>query len=252
MAEADVQNQISRIEVLRVPLDVVSDGELESIIVGLAAEPSVNQIVILRWWDFMRARRDREYRNCLKDAALVLPASKSIGMAARFLKRAVPSRYMPFSLAIRILGALEERHRSVYVFGGQPQRLRTAEQNLRETFPGLRFIGRYVGFYSSAVERDIITAIRKASPDLLLAGRGIKGGDKWIYRNRKSLDGGLFLWSTEAFDIFSERRNRVSRSLFERGLDFLPELVRRPWRVLRLFVYLWFLLVLVIARIFGR
>ncbi len=252
MSGAELTNHVTRVEVLRVPLDVVSDGELESVILDLVTRESINQIALLRWWDFMRARWDKEYRGCLRDAALVLPVSRSLQIAARFLKRPVPNRYMPFNLVIRVLGALEDRHRSVYVFGGRPARLRIAEQNLRETFPGLRFIGRYAGFYPAYMERDIITGIRKAGPDLLLAGPGVPGEDRWIYRHRKELDNGICLWSAEAFDIFSERRNRVSRSLFDRSLDFLPDLLRRPWRALRFFVYLWFLTVLLAARLFHR
>lgn len=252
MPESSVSSRVTRISILGVPLDVVPDAVLEEVVLELATREAASQIVLIRWPDLLRARRDREYRSCLREAALVIPVSRSLQMAARMTRRAVPERYLPFSFVIRVLGALEERNRSVYIFGGQPGRLRTAEHNLRQTYPGLRFIGRYTGYYPGSLEPDIITGIRKASPDLLLVGPGVKGGDRWIYRNRSRIDSGLFLWSAEVFDVFSERRERVSNRLFARGLESLPTLIRRPWRVFRLFSFLWFLILLLGARLFRK
>jgi N-acetylglucosaminyldiphosphoundecaprenol N-acetyl-beta-D-mannosaminyltransferase len=237
---------------MRVAVDALDEDGVASAVDRLAEKDDVAQVVLIRWWDFMRARRDKEYRACLRDADLVLPVSKSIVFAARLLRRKRPTRYMPFDLVIRVLGALEERGRTVYILGGSAPALRTVEQNLRETFPGLRFVGRYTGNYGRQVEADIITAIRKTSPDLVLIGSGTPSGDRWVSRHRSELSPSVFLYSSEVFDVFSERRSRGSRTAFRRGLDFLPELVRRPWRVARFLVYLWFLFTLGVFKLFGR
>ncbi|MFW5784238.1 MAG: WecB/TagA/CpsF family glycosyltransferase, partial [Spirochaetota bacterium] len=94
------------------------------------------------------------------------------------------------------------------------------------------------------------TAIRKATPDFVLIGTGVPAADRWVSRHRSQLSPSIFLYSSEAFDVFAERRARGSRTAFRRGLDFVPQLVRRPWRVLRFFVYLWFLLTLSIFKLF--
>jgi N-acetylglucosaminyldiphosphoundecaprenol N-acetyl-beta-D-mannosaminyltransferase len=235
---------------MRVPVDALDEDRIAATVMELVARQSSSQIVLIRWWDFMRARRNREYRACLRDADLVLPVSRSIVFAAHAVRRVRPPRYMPFDFVIRVLGALEDRNRSVYILGGTAASLRTVEQNLRETFPGLRFVGRYTGNYAKDVESDIITAIRKANPDFVIIGPGAPAGDRWVSRHRSQLCPGIFLYSPEAFDVFSERRRRGSRVAFRRGLDFLPGLVRRPWRVLRSLLYLWFLVTLALFRIF--
>lgn len=241
-----------RLDIMRVPVDVLDVEHVATAVDQLVAKGETAQIVLIRWWDFMRARRDREYRACLRDADLVLPVSKSVVFAARVLRRSRPPRYMPFDFIIRVLGALEERGRSVYILGGTAASLRTVEQNLRETFPGLRFVGRYTGKYAKQVESDIITAIRKADPDFVLVGPGAPAGDRWVSRHRSQLSSSIFLYSGEVFDVFAERRRRGSRLTFQRGLDFVPELFRRPWRLLRSLVYLWFLLTLGVFKLFRR
>lgn len=235
---------------MRVPVDCIEDDRITAVAQNRIGSDEPEQIVLLRWWDFMRARRNRNYRSCVRDA-LSVPVSRSIAMAARFLTRTDPPRYMPFDLVVRLLTSMEERSQSLYILGGSGAAIRVVERNVRETFPGLRIVGRYAGFYPKEMEPSIITAIRKASPDLLLVGPGVSGNDLWIRRNRAHLGAKLSLYSGEVFGIFSERRQRTSRTAFRRGLDFVPDLLRRPWRVLRFFVYLWFLLFLIVYRVFS-
>lgn len=249
MANERSIEQLNRLSVMRIGVDSLEHESIPAAVDALVATGRVTQIVLARWWDFMRARRNREYRACLRDA-FVLPVSKSIAFAARFLCRKRPPRHMPFDFMIRLLGALEDKRRSIYLLGGRPGALRTIEQNLRQTFPGLRIVGRYTGFYGKAVEADILTAIRKSEPNLVLIGPGVPAGDLWVSRHRGELSAGIYVHCSEVFDVFSERRNRGSRRAFERGLDFVPGLLRRPWRVLRFLPYLWFLFLLLVFRIF--
>lgn len=230
-------------------MDILPEDRLDQTVGEMIADEATHQIILIRFWDIVRAKFDREYARCLRQSSLVIPVSGGVVRSARFLRRQTPVRYMPFEFVVRVLGALESRHRSVYLLGGQKSHLHHIEQNLRHTFPGLRLVGRYTGFYDANVEKDIITAIRKSSPDLLLSGTGIRGNDKWYYRHRNQLQPGMALWSGECFDMFSERRRKPSRRSYQMGMDFLPELFRRPWRVLRGFVYLFYGIVLLIHRI---
>jgi N-acetylglucosaminyldiphosphoundecaprenol N-acetyl-beta-D-mannosaminyltransferase len=250
VAANPVAELVERTEVLRIPIHSLTEEAMPEVFAALLADDQLSQIRLLRWWDFMRARRDRELRRCTQDAVLSLPVSKSIVAGARFLRQKRPVRHLPFDLVIRLLGALEDQNRSIYILGGGPESLRTVEQNLRETFPGLRFVGRYTGYFGKKVEADILTAIRKAEPDFLIAGPGVPAGDKWISRNSDSLGSAIAVCSPEAFDIFAEKRSRTSRTAFRHGTDFLPDFFRRPWRVLRLFVYVWYLILLLVFRTF--
>ncbi len=252
MATNRVEDLAERTSVLKIPVHSLIETDIPEIVEALLAEQGVSQVVLLRWWDFMRARADRELRRCVIDASLSIPVSRSIVVGARFLRKRRPPRHMPFELTIRLLGALEDRQKSIYLLGGSAAALRTVEQNLRETFPNLRFVGRYTGHFTKAVEADIITAIRKAGPDFLLIGTGVPGGDRWVLRHRSEISAGIAMQCGEAFDIFAERRQRTSRAAFRRGTDFLPVLIRRPWRALRFFVYLWYLLMLLFAKIFRH
>lgn len=238
-----------RIRIAGIPVDCVSSEDFEAVIEGIQQKEKVSQIALVTLWDILKARHNREYREMLERSDLVIPISKGILKAARFVKKTVPQRYMPFDFVIRLLGYLESKHQSIYLLGGNEDRILVAEQNVRETFPNLRLVGRYRGGYPKEREKDILTAIKKASPAVTLAGRGLKGKDCWVLRNRSKFNPGIFIWSQDTLDVFSGRRKRGSRSLFDKGLEFLPGLFKRPWRLLRSFLYFYLWIALFVQKV---
>ena len=246
----DSQSTLNRTQVLGVPVDILPQERIEEI-ASLFEDGKNHQIILLSLWDLMRARRSGEFRGMVAGASLVLPVSQSIVRGARFLRKPEPVRYMPFDFIIALLGALERRGRSVYLLGSSRSVIQKAEVNIKSTFPGLRVVGRYAGRYPKQMEGAIIEAVRKATPSLLLVGSGTPGRERWIPRNLSRFNSGIYLWCSDLFEVFAKRHGKPSRKLFDRGLDWLPYLLRRPWKVYRLFIYIWYELLLLVARIRG-
>src|SRR6056297_2846914 len=98
-----------------------------------------------------------------------------------------------------MLGAVEQAGGTLYMVGSKPEALQKASGNVRDSFPGLRMVGRYAGYFSQDVEKDVILAIRKASPSVLLAGDGLKGKALWLKRNEASFGFGISLFCESCF-----------------------------------------------------
>jgi N-acetylglucosaminyldiphosphoundecaprenol N-acetyl-beta-D-mannosaminyltransferase len=243
---------IERISLLKVPLDIVPQEQLPGAIISLLFSKGGGNIVLLSLWDLLRARRKNEYRNYVLNASLVIPISKSLVGGARFLTGKTPVRYMPFDFVISVLTILEKREFSVYLLGGKKRVLRKAENNIRQTFPRLRVVGRYPGGFKRQEKATLLEAIRKASPSLLLVGKNVRGEERWIARNSAQLNRGFRLWCSDLFDIFAERKNRPSRAVFNRGMEWIGYCFRRPIRFLRVFPYCYYKLLLLIYRVFRK
>jgi N-acetylglucosaminyldiphosphoundecaprenol N-acetyl-beta-D-mannosaminyltransferase len=243
---------IERVSCLKVPLDILPPEVLPEVIHNLLAEGEGKHIVLLSLMDLMRAHYNNDYRAYVLSAALVIPISKSIVGGAKFLTGKTPFRYMPFDFTVKILAALEERGRSVYLLGSRRKSLQTAERNLRHTFPGLRIVGRCAGGFKRQDEDTILKAVRKASPSLLLVSDGVPGEERWIGRNNAAFGPGLRLWVSDLFDVFAERRRRPSRASFDRGLEWIGFCFRNPLRLLRIFPYFYYKILLVYYKLFDR
>jgi len=242
---------LNRITVLGVPVDILPEDRIEETVAALN-DGKNHQIILLSLWDLMRARYNVEYRTMIQGASLILPISLPIVKGARFLKKQEPVRYMPFEFVVKLLAALEQKGKSVYLLGASRSRLQKAEKNVKNTFPELRVVGRYAGRYPKAAEPALIEAISKATPTLLLVGTGVPGRERWIPRNLFHFSSGLYLWCSDLFDIFAESRSRPSKELFRRGLEWLPYTVRHPWKIYRFFIFLWYEILILAARISGE
>jgi N-acetylglucosaminyldiphosphoundecaprenol N-acetyl-beta-D-mannosaminyltransferase len=230
----------------------VPQDRLTDVIYALLAEGKGRNIVLLSLWDLLRARRSGEYRSFVLNAALVIPISKSLIGGIRFLTGKNAVRYMPFEFVINLLTILEGREFSLYLLGSRRRILQKTEKNIRQTFPRLRIVGRYPGTFKRHEEPTILEAIRKASPSLLLVGRGVGGGEQWIVKNSAQLGGGLRLWCSDLFEIFAERKRRPSRKTFDRGMEWMSYCFQNPLKFFRIFPYCYYKLLLLVYRIFKK
>lgn len=239
---------IERINLLSVPVDIVHTEDIEMEILAMLEKPGVKQVIFISIWDLLYARMNPEFLICLKNASLVLPVSKSIIFGASFLHFSKPVLYNPFSAIISMMTVLDNHHKSLYLLGSHKKSLMQAERNVHATFSGLQIVGRYVGYYSKDEEKNIIQAIFKASPSMVLMSSGIQGAARWVYRRRNCFKSSIFVWNKDVLDIFSKRKKRVSPNFFNRML----EIARNPLKLFLVFPYIWYLLLLVWSKMFKK
>ena len=247
----DDKRLVTRISFLKAPIDILDEGNIEPLIRSMAARKEKQQIILLSFRDLMRARRNTERMRMLKEAALVLPVSKALIRGIKFLKKGDAKRYMPFEFIIRILGVLENIGGSIYILGAQTKEHNIIAGNLRDSFVGLKIVGRHAGFYSKDRENDLLLAIKKAAPNLLLAGNGLKGKELWLYKKKENFQNGLYFWSGECFDIFCGKKQRLSHEQWEKGYYLIPRFFQNPLRFFLIFDRIYYNFLLLIYRLRG-
>jgi len=238
-----------RIDFLGVPIDILKEENIETTFLSLLNEKKVSHIIFLSTWDLLKARRRGEFRDMIMNASLVLPTSKSIIKGCSFLKKTVPYRHNPFDTILYILNVVNSHYKSLYVLGATHKSLLLAEENVRTTFTELKFVGRYNGYHKLTLEPFIISAIVKAHPSLVLVGNGIRGGNKWIYRNREKLSDGIYIHDTNIIDIFSKYKRKTNSFLFKHGLEYLPKVLINPLKVFTIFKFLYFKILILVYKI---
>ena len=253
-----MDTQIEKVILLKVPLDIVPPKELPEVVSRLLSENEKSEmaekgmnIILLSVWDLLRARRNKEYREYVNKASLVIPISKSLVTGAKFLTGKLIYRYMPFNFIISLLSILEKRELSLYLLGGSSRVLGKTEKNIRYTFPGLKIVGRYEGRIRKPERPAINEAIRKASPTLLLVGRKVRGGELWIARNSLNLNAAFRLWCSDLFEVFTGKKYRPGKAVFDKGLESIGYCFRNPLKFFRIFPYLYYKLLLVIYKLFN-
>jgi len=241
-----------RTRLLGVPIDEITLDNALQLIEIYSKSTERHQIVLLNTAGLLRARHDIEYARMLREASLILPISKGIVKGASFLKVANLTRYRPFEFLIRTLSLLEQLNKTVYLIGAKKEDVEQSERNLKASFPELRIVGRYSGYFNREQEKNIILVIKKSSSTLLIAGTGLPGKEKWILRHKKEFNPGIFLWADNCFEIFSGKEKQPSKLLFSLGLENITRVKKKPWLVFRVFSFFYYLLLLLIYKIFKR
>lgn len=240
--------EYKRINLLGIPLDLLPEDRASDILESMIEDGNSHQIIFLSFQDFFRARRNGEFRDAVLSASMVLPLSRRLIRAAGFTRQARPVMYKPFELIIRIFGLCERKRKSAYLLGSTKKRMQISQKNLRDSFPGLNFVGRYSGFYDKQLEENIVLAIKKSSPTFLLAGRGLKGRDLWLYRHRKNIEPSIMLWNRHCYEIFAGKRRKPSYSGFSLFIKAILKSIVMPWRILNLFRFPFYIILLMIER----
>ncbi len=224
-------SQIERIQFLNVPVDCVDQEKALKRIERLLLDRERHQITFLSRRNLFKARRNSEFRRCLRESSLVLPVSGSIVRGAEFLRGRNLTRFEPFSFVIRLLSLAERLGRTLYLLGARKDELEKTEKNLRDSFPGLRMVGRFSGFFPRDMEKNVLLAIKKASPSFLLVGNGPVAKELWILRHKKDFQAGISIWIGECFDFFSGKKKYSPHSA-------LYSLFKKPWKIFSFF-YFW-------------
>ena len=240
-----------RIRVLNIPIDVLPPGTFENAIHELLQKEGPKQIIFLSVWDLLKARGKNDFAAAVQSADLVIPVSKSIVRGAAFLLQGIPERYNPFDAVISILYTLDTRGETLYMLGGRKKMLMEAERNVHVTFPNLRIVGRYAA-YRKPAESNILLAIRKASPAVVLLSEGIPDKKTWFYKRRAHFSTSIFVYYPEAVGVFSKTAKRVSNKTFERGMEIGQEIIRNPFKIFLILPYLRYCFLLLFYRLAGK
>ena len=168
------------------------------------------------------------------------------------MRKPVPVRYNPFTAVIQVLSILDSHYKSLYLLGAHKKTLLKAERNVHDTFPGLRVVGRYSGYYSKQDEDDVVQAIFKSQPSLVLVSEGIKDKNCWAYKRRNRFSSSIFLYYKDCFGIFADRVKRVNEKTFDKGHEIFVEVLHNPFKIFLLFPYFWYKTVLLWYRLFKK
>jgi len=243
--------QIKRKRFLGIPVDIADPDSVYKTIEGFLQDGGKHQIVLLTVDKILKARMDQEYNRLIREASLILPVSSGIIHGAHFHNKGELTRYNPYEFIIKLFMIVEKFGKTAYLLGSRKEDLQEAERNLKVSFPMLKIIGRFAGYFNKTMEEKIVLTIKKSSPSLLVVGKGVKGKEKWIIKNKKEFNPGIYLWIDNYLEVFSGREKKISKKIFSLGLESLSGFFSRPWKIFRIFPFLYFKFLVFIYKILG-
>ena len=180
----------------------------------------------------MICRDDPDAMAAVNASALTIPDGIGVIYGAKILKTPLKEKVPGCDFALRLMEEMNGSQRSVFLLGGRPGVAEKAEENLRERFPALRFVGTNDGYFKD--DAPIVEKVNAASPDLLLVCLGAPKQEKWMHAHAHELNVGLMIGAGGSMDVFAGTVERAPEAWCRAGLEWLYRLLKEPQRIGRM------------------
>ncbi len=218
-----------RVSLFGIPFSRLSLAKALDFTQGMLNMNGSHVVVTPNTVSLMRAQQDVALLDSYRRADLVVADGAGLVWATRLLGIPLPERVPGIALAEELLRMGNDCACRVFLLGGKEGVCLRAKERLLQRFPGLRIVGVQHGFFSD--EEEVISAIDRARPDLLLVGMGVPRQELFMMRVRDRLNVPLMIGIGGALDIFSGDRVRAPRIWQKMGLEWLFRLLQEPRRM---------------------
>jgi len=225
------------VPVLGVPLALTDyDGALDWIDAAIARRHRT-YVVAAAVHCVTTCGEDRELRDAVLGAGLVVPDGQPLVWALRALGHDAPPRVYGPELMLRACERAALSGTPMYLYGGRSEgALVQLTLNLRRRFPGLRIVGGQSPPHRAltADEVDAVaTEIDASGAEIVWVGIGMPKQEKWMAAMRPRLRAPVLVGVGAAFDFHAGLVPQAPPRLQAAGLEWAFRLAREPRRLWR-------------------
>lgn len=229
----------------------LSDLTLVEYRVALSAIPSGKVLInTINAHSFNMAQNDELFAEALRNGDYLIPDGASIVKACRWLKtKSQPKeRIAGWDLFQIEMERLNARGGKCFFMGSSEQVLALIKQRAEKDYPNIAvetYSPPYKAEFSEEDNRNIISAINAAKPDLLWIGMTAPKQEKWAYSHWQELDIHCHVGTIGAvFDFYAGTAQRAPKWWQEHSLEWLYRLIKEPKRMWKRYVignplFLW-------------
>lgn len=229
---------MDKVNILGVMVDSVTMEEaLERVKGFLSGERRGNVIYTPNSEIIMAAKEDKEFKDILNSADMVVPDGIGVVKAAGILGHPMSERVGGFDLASNIMPYLDSEKKSLFILGGKPGVALKAAENLKKEYPGIEIAGTNDGYFTE--DEPIVEKVASSAPDYLMVCLGAPKQEKWIAEYKDRLFAKVIIGAGGSADVFAGEMNRAPEFFIKHNLEWLYRIVKgkRFKRSLKLFAF---------------
>lgn len=225
-----------RIQVLGVEVDVLTAGDLNSILEDGVAQDRRIVIGYQNLHGVYLTHRDRLLREFYAHSDWILADGMSLIAVARLLGFRVSRdhRVSYLDWLDPLMRCAAAHGWTLYYLGSKPGAAEEGSRILEGRYPGLRMLHHH-GYFDaapgSAENQEILTAIEKTRPQVLLVGMGMPRQEHWVLQHRDRLAANVVLTAGSFIDYVSGMVTSPPRWAGRVGLEWLFRLASEPRRL---------------------
>ncbi len=238
---------------LGIKISRLNREELKEYLIQTLYEKSKFRVIVLDEKKLFFALFDQELRTSINRCEVVLCGSGTVAWAARVLTGETVPVIIPVTLFLDIMRVSDEMGYSFYLYGANKSANLEAAKRVRKSFPHARLVGAYHSHIKDKEKRDVLTAIRKSSPQIFFCN--LKGGavqEKWLDQNKETFSDSIIVGVDHAFEVVSGKKKMPPIGVQKKGWNGLYTSLTQPWNVARFFRLFTIFVVTLYRKIFKK
>lgn len=246
-----------RIRILNIPVDMVEYPAAMEILKKLMSTEGCSQIVTPNSEIIVNAAKDKELKEIIEQADLVIPDGIGLVYASRIMGMPLKERVTGIDFLSAILGYLEETEQSIFFLGSKPGDGSTpgiAEQaavKIKEKYTNLKIAGIHHGYFKEADEEALVKKINESGADFLCAALGSPKQEKFVFQNRKQLKVKAAIGVGGSLDVWAGTLKRAPEFYRNHGLEWLYRFIQQPSRYKRMAALPLFMIKVLLSKLKG-
>lgn len=231
---------IKRIKILGVPVDLVNMAQAVEIFEGLMESDGCSLIVTPNSEIIINAEKDVELKEIINAADLVIPDGIGLVYASKILGYPLSERVTGIDFLNWALDWLEQNGKSIYLLGSKPEEndnlgiAELAAVRIQEAFPNLHVAGTHHGYFMPDDEEALVEEINQSGADFLCVAMGAPRQEKFIARYRDALKVKVAIGVGGSLDVWAGTVKRAPEFFQKYGLEWLYRFAQQPSRYKRI------------------
>ncbi len=204
----------------------IFEGELESI--SLNNSGFINTI---NPHSYVVAKKDKIFRKALLESDVLLPDGIGIVNAVKILRSKRIKKIAGNDIFTHLMGKLNDIEGSCFFLGSSKETLSLIKKKASKQYPNVKvssFSPPFKKVFSDEDNIDMLSMIDKVKPDVLFVGMTAPKQEKWVYKNKDSINSELVCCIGAVFDFYAGTTNRPHKFWINLGLEWLVRLIKNP------------------------
>ncbi len=225
------ENKRKRTCLFGLPIDITTKEEVKA---SLLSSQTPQQVITINPEMITKSYKNAALSKLIKTADWIIPDGIGIVIALKIL--GINTKRIPgIELAFECLKEAEKRGLKVALVGADEETINRAKKELLQTLPNLRIVYSHNGYFNESEEKEILSELKNAEPEILLAGLGFPKQEIFLQNFKKIAKSSIMIGVGGSFDVWSKKLKRAPQIFQKLGLEWFYRLLCQPSRLKRMF-----------------
>jgi len=242
----------STVDILGIPIANIDMGEALDFFKEFLNEDKLRVIFTPNAEIIMAAVRNPELSEILCSADLLIPDGAGVVLASRILGTPLKEKVSGIDLTRESFRVAPLMGATYFLLGGRPGIAEAAANKIKADNPDAEIAGFHHGYFNQEEETAVVEEINSSGAAVLLVGMGVPKQERWIRRQKDSLNVRVCIGVGGSLDILAGTVKLAPPFFRDHGLEWLYRLAKEPWRYKRMLDLPRFMFRVIITRLSGK